>query len=318
MSRSTISYESLAQSVADSLGSSVSSAVLPYTASVMDLEFDPFEDLESQVASDADSVEPSVASELFVDHVSPAISAALDPDGDQPLGSADTADYYGGFEFIEDNPSKDEPPVRTLFRTFSLGTHTVQMPRKSVRPQSILLSSTLALIAEFKIGESSAATAARQHGLLWPKSRSCVRHEALGFTMDEIKALQHQRQESDDRLTRFGERKISPKRNSMSVAAIKRLISQRVTDALLTYEENQNSRNGNRNGNGNDNKNGNDNRNGNDNGNGSHDSGSGNQGLMVMAFLIFLAWIQGCCSVLCELALNKKREGKHRAMINSK
>nr|GEV72126.1 hypothetical protein [Tanacetum cinerariifolium] len=198
MSHSTISYESLAQSVADSLGSSVSSAVLPYTASVMDLESDPFEDLESQVASDADSVEPSVASELFVDHVSPAISAALDPDGDQPLGSDDTADYYGGFEFIEDNPSKD-----------------VFIDDRSHR---------------FEIGESSAATAARQHGSVVAQGAidrlvvalkktdkrvadlgthyrqeshemSCVRHEALGFTMDEIKALQHQRQESDDRLT---------------------------------------------------------------------------------------------------------------------
>ncbi|GKG03295.1 hypothetical protein Tco_0310931, partial [Tanacetum coccineum] len=52
-----------------------------------------------------------------------------------------------------------------------------------------------------------------------------------------------------------------------SAAAIERLISQRIVDALLDYEANQNSRNENRNGNGNGN--------GNDNGNGSHDSGSG-------------------------------------------
>nr|GEU84095.1 hypothetical protein [Tanacetum cinerariifolium] len=40
-----------------------------------------------------------------------------------------------------------------------------------------------------------------------------------------------------------------PKRNNMSTAAIERLISQRVVDALLDYEANQNSgnRNGNRN-----------------------------------------------------------------------
>ncbi|GJV23947.1 reverse transcriptase domain-containing protein [Tanacetum coccineum] len=58
-----------------------------------------------------------------------------------------------------------------------------------------------------------------------------------------------------------------PKRNSMSAAAIERLISQRVADALLDYEVNQN------NGNGNGNRNGNGI--GNNNGNGSHDSGSG-------------------------------------------
>nr|GEU41298.1 hypothetical protein [Tanacetum cinerariifolium] len=52
-----------------------------------------------------------------------------------------------------------------------------------------------------------------------------------------------------------------PKRNGMSATAIEQLITQRVTDALLTFEVNQNS--------------GNRNVNGNDNGNGSHDLGSG-------------------------------------------
>nr|GEU44406.1 reverse transcriptase domain-containing protein [Tanacetum cinerariifolium] len=50
-----------------------------------------------------------------------------------------------------------------------------------------------------------------------------------------------------------------PKGNSMSTTAIERLISQRVADALLTYEANRKSKIGN----------------GNDNGNGSHDSGDG-------------------------------------------
>ncbi|GJY04090.1 hypothetical protein Tco_0370030 [Tanacetum coccineum] len=58
-----------------------------------------------------------------------------------------------------------------------------------------------------------------------------------------------------------------PKRNSMSTAAIERLISQPVANALLNYEANRNSGNENGNGNGN----------GNDNGNGSRDSGSGNR-----------------------------------------
>ncbi|GJT08218.1 reverse transcriptase domain-containing protein [Tanacetum coccineum] len=61
------------------------------------------------------------------------------------------------------------------------------------------------------------------------------------------------------------------KRNSMSAAAIERLIPQLVADALLDYEANQNS--GNENGNGNKNGNGN----GNENGNGSHNLGSENR-----------------------------------------
>ncbi|GKF62124.1 hypothetical protein Tco_0182178 [Tanacetum coccineum] len=98
MSRSTISYESLAESLADSLESSVSSVVLPYAAPVMDSEPEPLEEPESPVASDHDFVEPSFNSELFVDHASPTISTASDPD-DEPIGSPDTADYYGGLEF---------------------------------------------------------------------------------------------------------------------------------------------------------------------------------------------------------------------------
>ncbi|GJW46481.1 hypothetical protein Tco_0078127 [Tanacetum coccineum] len=54
-----------------------------------------------------------------------------------------------------------------------------------------------------------------------------------------------------------------PKRNSISVAAIEKLIARRIVDALLDYEANQNS--GNRNGNGNNNRNGN------------HDSGCGSR-----------------------------------------
>ncbi|GJV49327.1 hypothetical protein Tco_1439539 [Tanacetum coccineum] len=171
MSRSTISYESLAESLADSMGSFVSSVALPYFVPTIDSESEPFEEHELPVASDYDSVEPSLDSDPFVDHASPAISAVSDPD-DEPLGSPNTADYYRGSEFSEDDPSEDvstdaaldtdeppilplpafypqtspifpapvilpgkEPPVRTPFRTFSLRTRTIQTPRKSVRPQ---------------------------------------------------------------------------------------------------------------------------------------------------------------------------------------
>ncbi|GJV32893.1 hypothetical protein Tco_1393293 [Tanacetum coccineum] len=54
-----------------------------------------------------------------------------------------------------------------------------------------------------------------------------------------------------------------PKKNNMSIAAIERLISQHVVDALIDYEANRNS--------------GDENGNRNDNGNGSHDSGNGSR-----------------------------------------
>ncbi|GKE35586.1 hypothetical protein Tco_1454908 [Tanacetum coccineum] len=105
------------------MGSSVSSAALPYLAPAIDSKSEPFEDPESPVASDYDSVEPLFDSEPFVDYASPAISAASDPD-DELLGSPDTADYYGGSESYKDDPSKvgstdaasdtDEPPIPPL------------------------------------------------------------------------------------------------------------------------------------------------------------------------------------------------------------
>ncbi|GJU55061.1 hypothetical protein Tco_1228775 [Tanacetum coccineum] len=51
MSRCTISYESLAKS----MGSFVASAIIPYSAPVVDLESKPFKDPVSPVASDSDS-----------------------------------------------------------------------------------------------------------------------------------------------------------------------------------------------------------------------------------------------------------------------
>ncbi|GJS40945.1 putative reverse transcriptase domain-containing protein [Tanacetum coccineum] len=69
-------------------------------------ESEPFKEPESPVTSDHDSIEPSFDSEPFIDHASLAISAASNPN-DEPLGSPDTAGYYGGSEFSEDNPSED-------------------------------------------------------------------------------------------------------------------------------------------------------------------------------------------------------------------
>ncbi|GKE12955.1 hypothetical protein Tco_1416506 [Tanacetum coccineum] len=102
MSHSTLSSESVATK---SIISSVASTVLPYLAPVINSDFEPIEAPASHVISDSDSVEPSFNSEPFLGRDTPVGSAASDPD-DGPLGSPDTADYYGGSEFFEDEPSE--------------------------------------------------------------------------------------------------------------------------------------------------------------------------------------------------------------------
>ncbi|GJZ41285.1 hypothetical protein Tco_0588171 [Tanacetum coccineum] len=67
MSRSTISYESLAESLAESVGSLVASAIVPDHAPVA-FNFEPFEAPASPVASDSESVEPYFNSEPFSGH----------------------------------------------------------------------------------------------------------------------------------------------------------------------------------------------------------------------------------------------------------
>ncbi|GKE59628.1 hypothetical protein Tco_1498813 [Tanacetum coccineum] len=133
MSRSTISYESLAESLADNIGSSVSSVALPYLAPAIDSESEPFEDPKSPVASDHDFVEPLFDSELFIDHVSPTISAALDPD-DEPLAQAAPA-------IAPESTPVLSPPIAP----YRPGK-TVQGPRKTVRPQPPLPPSILARV----------------------------------------------------------------------------------------------------------------------------------------------------------------------------
>ncbi|GJV23726.1 putative reverse transcriptase domain-containing protein [Tanacetum coccineum] len=106
MSRSTISYESLAESLAESMGSSVASAMVPDHAPDVDLESEPMDAPASPVVSESDSIEPSLNSEPFSGRDTPVGSAASDPD-DEPLGSPDTVDYFEGYEFSEDDPSED-------------------------------------------------------------------------------------------------------------------------------------------------------------------------------------------------------------------
>nr|GEX42099.1 hypothetical protein [Tanacetum cinerariifolium] len=128
------------------MGSSILSAALPYLALAIDSEFEPFEDPESPVASDTDFVEAFVDLEPFVNHVSPAVSATLDPN-DEPLDTVEppilllpafypqTSHIFPAFVIL----SGEEPPVRTLFKNFSLRTLTVQTPTK---PRSSSPSST--------------------------------------------------------------------------------------------------------------------------------------------------------------------------------
>nr|GEZ23310.1 hypothetical protein [Tanacetum cinerariifolium]GEZ31827.1 hypothetical protein [Tanacetum cinerariifolium] len=89
MSRSTISYESLAES----MGSSVASAIVPDHAPNVDSESEPMEAPALPVVSDFDSFEPSLNSKPFLRRDTLVRSAALDPD-DEPLGSPDTAEFW--------------------------------------------------------------------------------------------------------------------------------------------------------------------------------------------------------------------------------
>nr|GFC32123.1 hypothetical protein [Tanacetum cinerariifolium] len=78
-------------------------AILPYLAPVAS-DSETSEAPVLLVVSDFASVDPSFNLKLFSDRVSPT----TDPD-DEPLDSSDTADYYGGSEFSEDDPSEDDP-----------------------------------------------------------------------------------------------------------------------------------------------------------------------------------------------------------------
>ncbi|GKE93573.1 hypothetical protein Tco_1574668 [Tanacetum coccineum] len=120
---------------------SVTSTIIPYPTPVADLESEPFKDPASPVASDLDFVKTSFNSELFSDRISPAISAALDPD-DEPLSSPDTTNYYGGPRFSKEDPPEDGPIDASR-------CEIVQGLRKTVRPQHTLPLSTLALINDW-------------------------------------------------------------------------------------------------------------------------------------------------------------------------
>ncbi|GJZ60420.1 hypothetical protein Tco_0616236 [Tanacetum coccineum] len=97
MSRSTISYESLAESLAK--------------------KSEPFKGHELLVASDPNSVEPSFDLEPFLDHASPAVFAALDPD-DEPIedGSIDVAS------------STNEPSIPPLPTFYPQTSHILVAP----------------------------------------------------------------------------------------------------------------------------------------------------------------------------------------------
>ncbi|GKB35298.1 hypothetical protein Tco_0880240 [Tanacetum coccineum] len=114
MSRPTISYGSLAKSLVESIRSSTASAIAPYHAPTAS-DSEPFEAPASPIASDSDSIEPSFNSDPFSGRDTPVRSVALDHD-DEPLGSPDTINYYGGLEYSEDDPSEDDS-VDTLSGT---------------------------------------------------------------------------------------------------------------------------------------------------------------------------------------------------------
>nr|GFD08976.1 hypothetical protein [Tanacetum cinerariifolium] len=144
-------------------------AVVPDHALNVDSESRPLEALASPMVSDSNFVEPSVNSEPFSVRETPIGSAALNPD-DEPLGSPDTTDYFGGSEFSEDDPlehvsinalsgtdeslptqaahaiAPESPPILSPHIALYRPQKTVRGPRKTVRPQPLLPPSILARI----------------------------------------------------------------------------------------------------------------------------------------------------------------------------
>ncbi|GJV23725.1 hypothetical protein Tco_1376420 [Tanacetum coccineum] len=168
MSHSTISYESLSES----MGSSVASAMVPDHAPDVDSESEPIEAPASPMVSNSNFVEPSLNSKPFSGCDTLVGSASSDPD-DEPLGSPDTTDYFGGSEFSEDDPSEDysidapsgtdesllaqaapvialeSPPVLSPPIAPYRPRKIVQGPRKTVQPQPPLPPSILARINDW-------------------------------------------------------------------------------------------------------------------------------------------------------------------------
>nr|GEY07840.1 hypothetical protein [Tanacetum cinerariifolium] len=138
MSRSTISFESLDESIE----SFIAHAIVPHPAPVVDSDSEPFEDPASPVVSDSNSFVASLNSEPFEDHVSPT----------DPLGD-DSIDAFAG--------TNESPPAQVVHVSPQSPSalsapiapyrcrETVQGLRKTVRPQPTLPPSTLALIADW-------------------------------------------------------------------------------------------------------------------------------------------------------------------------
>ncbi|GJU54036.1 hypothetical protein Tco_1227750 [Tanacetum coccineum] len=286
MSRSTISYESLAESLAESVGSLVASAIVPDHAPVA-FNSEPFEAPASPVASDSESVEPYFNSEPFSGHDIPVRSAASDPN-DEPLGSPDPTDYYGWSEFSKDDPSEDDYVDASSGTNESLPAHatpaislaspptlsppiapcrqrgTVQGPRKIVRPRpplpSHILTWTNAWIAAYPSSPpSSPARLGPSHNRprSSPSSSSGPPPKRCGVSLTPAlpaHALHYVPIELLPPQNRFiaSERieALERERQGMTPNAIEELIAQHVAGALEPYETNRNTRNGNGNGSG--------------------------------------------------------------------
>nr|GEW31464.1 retrovirus-related Pol polyprotein from transposon TNT 1-94 [Tanacetum cinerariifolium] len=100
------------------------SAALPYLAPAIDSDSEPFEEPESPIASDHDSVELSFDSESFLDHASLYIFAASNPD-DEPLASAPTLPAFP-FEML---PPRKRFTASERIGTLERGTYNQVAPQ---------------------------------------------------------------------------------------------------------------------------------------------------------------------------------------------
>ncbi|GKD12461.1 putative reverse transcriptase domain-containing protein [Tanacetum coccineum] len=223
MSRSTISYESLAQKAP-----------------------------ASPVVSDSDSVEPSLNSEPFSGHDTSVGSAASDPDN-EPLGSLGTTGHFGGSEFSKDDPSKHG----------SIDAMSVHGPRKTVRPRPPLPPSILARIEDWivaylsspqlsspRLGPSRRRPRSSPSSSLGPPPKRGRVSPAPASPAPALHSVPIELLPPRKSFTASKRIETLERERGMTTDAIEELINQHMDDALATYETNRNTKNGNGNRNG--------------------------------------------------------------------
>nr|GEV32776.1 hypothetical protein [Tanacetum cinerariifolium] len=243
MSASTISFESLAESI----GSSPLPALVLHPALVVDSESRHFEDPTSPVVFYSNSFVASFNSKPFEDRVSQAVSSASDPD-DEPLGSPDTSDYYEGFKFFEEEPlgnnsidasaGTDEPPSTQAVPVYApQSPPALSAPIAPYRPPSPPPSHSSPLPSSSPSPAHSSLSRRRSHpspsSSARPPHKRCIVLPTPEFIALALPSIPMELLPPHKRI-------MPVTRQGMTLDAIEELIAQQVADALATYEEEHN------------------------------------------------------------------------------